>query len=387
MSSFATKKAESEFPASLNTIADFDCNNDVECNKGSSEIGKCSALKACFNLVALMIGIGMLSLPDAFTQTGWVFGVISIFLAAALSLYSGLLLQRCALEGRIGNCVEEDDTISIIETYPQIGEEAAGLIGKIIASFGAYGTSVGSAILFLVLAIEQFAVVFGDDVLKTYQWGLIFIGCLLPFAYIKTLNHVAIIAVFGAFAALVMFIVVIANCFYELAAGNVTEANYGVIEHNVMPPSASELSKGYVTIAFSYGGACVFPEIMRVMAIPSRFKYALLVSTCIATFIYVTISVVSYAIFGNYIATQSSIVTVLPDSWAMKLVAVMILIHLFSGFLLLLNPVFRELESLFRIEQTDPFGSMKKEYIGRFIIRTLLIGICYFVAVAIPFFG
>eukprot|EP00122_Pirum_gemmata_P002236 Pgem_evm2s2022 len=87
------------------------------------------------------------------------------------------------------------------------------------------------------------------------------------------------------------------------------------------------------------------------MKIPSKFKGALYLSIIVTVVIYLSIAIVCYAVFGEHILTQPNIVNVLPNQWPMKLVSGMVLVHLFSAFLVLINPLFRQLESLFKIEE------------------------------------
>eukprot|EP00121_Abeoforma_whisleri_P001689 Awhi_evm1s1508 len=266
----------------------------------------------------------------AMVQAGWVFGLISIGLASSLSWYCGVLLTRCQVDGlhteRYGQSLISLKNGSDIEYE----ERKAGVI-------------------------------------PSYpRIGYVALGTFVADDSVQELN----------------------GSVHALGADTST---------TIMPLSAGQLAKAYVTIAFSYGGACVFPELVRVMKYPNKFKYGLGYATIVATMVYLIISCVSYGIYGQYIATKTSIVNVLPDAWPTKVISVMLLIHLLSAFLILLNPVFRELERLFRIEpkascetndgEKQKAKTHKREYIGRFLIRTILIAICYFVAIIIPCFG
>eukprot|EP00122_Pirum_gemmata_P014063 Pgem_evm1s13103 len=352
---------------------------------------QCSVLRAIFNLVALTIGIGGLNMPKALAWAGYGFGVFSLVLSCLLSYYcGGVLLTRCVLEGKRSPRIhgEDDDEAAIIETYPDLGWEAAGRTGRTVAFLSAHGSNFGTAVCFVVLGIEQFQLLF-PGVLPNFAWGFIFIACILPFTYIKTLTHVAYLSFFGAGSAAVFFLAVVVDSIYESSAGHVTTANYGDLSTTILPLSAGKLAQAFSMIAFSFGGGSVFPEIIRVMKQPHRFTIALACSNFIALCFYLTVGISCYFVYGHYAATMNnSIVDALPDSWPSKMVSSLILVHVLVAFLLFLNPLFRELERF--TDQKPGFYSkqgQRKEYIGRFFFRNLLLGITLFVAVAIPFFS
>ncbi|KAJ0718518.1 putative amino acid transporter, transmembrane domain-containing protein [Helianthus annuus] len=71
--------------------------------------------------VNLLCGVALLSTPYAVKQGGWV-GLSILFIFCVLSFYTGILL-RCCLDSRPG-----------LQTYPDIGEAAFGIIGRLVVS-------------------------------------------------------------------------------------------------------------------------------------------------------------------------------------------------------------------------------------------------------------
>ena len=69
----------------------------------------------------VLCGVGILSTPYAIKEGGWI-GLLILFLFAAISCYTGILLRRCL------------DSESGLETYPDIGQAAFGTIGRIFIS-------------------------------------------------------------------------------------------------------------------------------------------------------------------------------------------------------------------------------------------------------------
>lgn len=69
----------------------------------------------------VLCGVGILSTPYAVKEGGWV-GMSILFIFAALSYYTGLLLRYC-LDSQPG-----------LETYPDIGQAAFGTAGRLAIS-------------------------------------------------------------------------------------------------------------------------------------------------------------------------------------------------------------------------------------------------------------
>ncbi|CAK9170417.1 unnamed protein product [Ilex paraguariensis] len=77
--------------------------------------------QAVLNGMNVLCGVGILSTPYAVKQGGWV-GLSILFIFAALSYYTGILLRIC-LDSQPG-----------LETYPDIGQAAFGTVGRLAIS-------------------------------------------------------------------------------------------------------------------------------------------------------------------------------------------------------------------------------------------------------------
>lgn len=137
------------------------------------------------------------------------------------------------------------------------------------------------------------------------------------------------------------------------------------------------------TFIFSFGASVIFAESNVEMRNRTRFPMAVTAAYGFALVVYMIISCVSYGVYGRSLLTApgGSIIGMLPDNWATKMMAVMFLIHLLSAFLVLLNPVFRA------VETATGSDNHRLHLLFRAVQRLLIIGFCYFVAIAIPFFG
>ena len=92
-------------------------------------------------------GVGILSIPFALSQGGWL-GLIILFTLAILCFYTGILLRQCL------------DTDPLIKTYPDIGEMAFGGKGRALVSTFMY--------LELYLIAVEFLILEGDNLDKLF---------------------------------------------------------------------------------------------------------------------------------------------------------------------------------------------------------------------------
>eukprot|EP01134_Creolimax_fragrantissima_P003818 CFRG3818T1 len=337
--------------------------------------GQTSVVKTIINTMTVAIGVGMMGMPLAFAQAGWLFAVPCVIVAGITSIYTGHILGRCIQEANDGSEIQGAPTRS----YTELGQRAAGRLGKYIAGFGIYGTCIGASVVFIILAEEMFSIVFGPSALDSKLWALIFVCATIPFTVIKTLNHVAIVACFGAVASILVFVVVVVEDIMQASNGGINEIDTSTMLFETQHPM--NLATAATTIVFSFSAHMIFPESYIQMRKKTMFSRAVVVAFSFAMVIYLTISSVSYGVYGQYINGFSNILFVLPSNWGTKMMAGFLLIHLLSAFLVILNPVYRALELKFRIDDK------KRSLVWRFLLRTFIIGILWFIAIAIPFFS
>lgn len=103
--------------------------------------GKGNILTAYFNVVCVVAGTGTLGLPKAFAVGGWL-GILTLLLAHAMAVYSGIVLIRC-LYYKPGQRLHD---------IKGIGTAAFGRIGYLVASVLHLLIIFGSPALYLVLA-------------------------------------------------------------------------------------------------------------------------------------------------------------------------------------------------------------------------------------------
>lgn len=72
-----------------------------------------------------MCGVGLLTTPYALQKGGWL-SIMLLFVFANISFYTGILLKRCL------------DSGPGLQTYPDIGQAAFGMKGRIFVSVSSF---------------------------------------------------------------------------------------------------------------------------------------------------------------------------------------------------------------------------------------------------------
>lgn len=133
---------------------------------------------------SVLIGVGLLSLPMGLKYSGWIPGIITLFLAAAVTAYTAKLLSRCM-----------DLDVSLI-TFSDIA----------YISFGSHAR-LGTSILFtmeLMAACVALIVLFADSLdllfkgaLTNTEWKIVCSMMLIPlnFLPLRLLSYTSVLGI------------------------------------------------------------------------------------------------------------------------------------------------------------------------------------------------
>ncbi|PIN17068.1 Amino acid transporter [Handroanthus impetiginosus] len=216
----------------------------------------CSYTQSVLNAVNALCGIGILSTPYALKEGGWL-SILLLIIFGAITCYTGILLKRCL------------ESSSRLQTYPDIGQAAFGLTGRVFIAVILYIELYSSCVEFLIMMSDNLSVSFPNiqmDVagihLDSYQiCAIISTLIILPTVWLTNLRLLSYISVGG-----VVTLAVVVLCLLWV----------GVASEVGIHPSgkALDFSKLPITIgiySFCYGSHSVFPNIYSSMKDPSRF--------------------------------------------------------------------------------------------------------------------
>ncbi|KAF8390199.1 hypothetical protein HHK36_024721 [Tetracentron sinense] len=319
-------------------------------------------LRTCFNGLNALSGVGILSIPYALSEGGWL-SLIILFIMAIVCCYTGVLLQRCM------------DSHPLLKTYPDIGELAFGYKGRAMVSFFMY--------LELYLVAIEFLILEGDNLEKLFpnmgfniaglrvggKQGFVLIAALiiLPTTWLRSLGMLAYVSVGGVLASVVVF----GSVFWAGAVDGVGFHEKGRLLNWSGMPTAISL------YAFCYCGHAVFPTLCTSMKERGQFSKVLLVCFVLCTLNYGSMAVLGYLMYGD--GLKSQVTLNLPiGKFSSKIAIYTTLINPITKYALMVTPIATAIEDWFPFRNSRPIS---------LLIRTVLVISTVFVALVIPLFG
>ncbi|XP_019422916.1 PREDICTED: vacuolar amino acid transporter 1-like [Lupinus angustifolius] len=330
--------------------------NSGESNKGTN------FFMTCFNGLNALSGVGILSMPYAVSQVGWL-SLILLLVVAMLCWYTGLLLQRCM------------DGNPLIKSYSDIGEVAFGYKGRtVIATF---------MCLELYLVAVEFLILEGDNLEKLFpnmnfkigafqiggKRGFVLLSALviLPTTWLRSLDVLAYISIGGVVAPIILVACV-------LWVGEVDGVGFHQRGQLV---NWRGLSTTVSLFTFCYCGHAVFPTLRNSMQDKGQFYKVLLFCFITSTITYGSMAIIGYMMFGDYLKSQVTLN--LPTKKISTEIAIYTtLINPFAKYAVIITPIANV------IEDTKLFNKSK---VISIFIRTTIVATTVLVALFIPFFG
>ncbi|XP_052184723.1 amino acid transporter AVT1I-like [Diospyros lotus] len=319
-------------------------------------------LRTCFNGINALSGVGILSIPYALSQGGWL-SLILLFLVAILCYYTGLLLCRCM------------DADTHIQTYPDIGGLAYGAKGRTLVSTFMY--------LELFLVAVEFLILEGDNLNKLFpdtgfhigghkvggKQGFVLLTALaiLPTVWLKSLALLAYLSAGGVLASLVL----VGSVAWVGAAEGVGFHEKGVIWKWTGLPTAISL------YTFCYSGHAVFPTLCNSMKERSQFSQVLYVCFILSTINYGSMAVLGYLMYGQNLMSQVTL-NLPVDNLSSKIAIYTTLINPITKYAIMVSPIATAIEETFPLQNSRLIS---------LLIRTALVISTVVVALTVPFFG
>ncbi|RHZ88021.1 hypothetical protein Glove_26g104 [Diversispora epigaea] len=356
---------------STTPLLDNECS--IDNSRGTSRQGfSGSSWAAYINITCVVAGSGILGLPYAIKQGGWI-GIGLIPLSMLITLYTSIILIKCLYY----------DGKTRLKTFEDIGYHAFGNFGKYVL-VGIFNNIIllGVPILFLILAGQSF-----DALVEQYwniQLGVRFCTCIsaiivaIPFIFTKTIKEVVLLSIFGSFSTFFGVIVIVALSIVDLF--NISKSS-SPPTHDLI--AFAEFPIALATISFSFGGNSVFPHIEESMNVRKDWNKVTSAAMSTCAFLYLLVAIFGYYVYGN--DCLSPIFNNLPKGPFLTMASIFITIHVLLTAPILLTSFSCEAEKGLKI--TREFHSPLHEFILRAGFRTFIIVIITFIATIVPFFG
>ncbi|KAI3435350.1 Aa_trans domain-containing protein [Psidium guajava] len=325
---------------------------------------QCSVAQAALNGINVLCGIGTLAVPYAVHEGGWL-SLLLLLLFCIISFYTGILLQRC-LEGSPG-----------LKTYPDIGQAAFGISGRLVIAIILYMELYASCIEYTIMMSDNLAKMFPKTHL--YIGGMYWTShqifaiattlVVLPTVWLRNFGILSYLSAGGVVASILVVI-----CLLWL----------GVVDQVGFHPSGTIIDLANLPFAlgiygFCYAGHSVFPNIYSSMKEPSKFPWVLVATMGFPSVIYIGVSVCGFLMFGD--KTKSQFTLNMPQQYMATKVAIWTtVLNPMTKYALTIMPVALSLEELLPSSHCKSYGMA-------LIIRSVLVMSILIVALAFPFFG
>ncbi|KAF9997393.1 hypothetical protein BGZ80_009151 [Entomortierella chlamydospora] len=318
------------------------------------------------NVVCVVAGTGTLGLPYALKMGGWI-GVGILLLSLLMSIYTAILLMKCLYyNGKYR-----------LSSYQEVGRHAFGRAGLAAVWFFHTSIVIGAPVMYLILAGTEIQGMVTSNAIGTKAWIWICAAIVaVPFVSMKTLKEVAIIAIFGALATLVLVIVAVRGSIIDMS--NPTYA--GVGHDNVI---LANLPTTVASISICFGGNVVYMHVEEAMRYPKSWNRVVAAALATCSVLYIATAIPGYITYGT--EAKSPILSNLPDDVVTKIGTIVIIVHVILAAPILLTSFALEFERLIGITVERRGKVMERVY--RTLLRLAVVGVCGAIACTVPFFG
>ncbi|XP_020575533.1 vacuolar amino acid transporter 1-like [Phalaenopsis equestris] len=323
--------------------------------------GEATFARTCFNVTNALSGIGVLSVPYALSEGGWI-SLALFFLVALVCFYTGLLLQRCM------------DADPHIRSYLDVGEFAFGYNGRIIVAIFMYIELYLVAVSFLILEGDNLDNLFPNLefqllslTIKQKQFFLLVSALIiLPTTWLRNLGGLAYISAGGVVASVILM------C--SLLWIGVTETGFQM-KGRVLNLGGLPTALGLFFVCFT--SHAMFPTIQASMREKTRFSKVLVISFALCIFNYGAMAVLGYLMYGENLKSQVTL-NLPPGKISSKIAIYTTLINPLAKYALTITPISFSVEEWLAFHLKRSHGTL---------VRTLLLLSTVLVASSIPFFG
>lgn len=317
-----------------------------------------SFVQAVFNVVNVMMGVGILTLPFALKSSGWI-GIALLWLMGLICNYTGKALVECAQV-----VAKRRGLGGAVVGYEEIAEETFGPIGRLIVSAIIYVELFGTCCLLFILEGDNLFNLLGTSVFKNATSYMLAAACvMIPTVWLPSLSALSYLGFLGVSATTCTAGAVL----YTLLSGNFP---VGAVTDSAL---WATLPLVFGIMTFCYSGHGVFPAIQASMKQPKDFPQVLNVAYAIVAGLCTFIGAAGYYMYGP--SAADIIIFNLPAGLLATMCCCMVLVNPVAKFALTMEPVAAALVKA----AGSPAG------IGRLALRTGLSIAILLAAKSLPF--
>ncbi|KAG0676424.1 neutral amino acid transporter [Kluyveromyces marxianus] len=248
---------------------------------------KTSTTKAVLLLLKSFVGTGVLFLPRAFHNGGWLFSTVCLFFCAIVSFYCFMLLIDT--KTKVG-----------VDGYGELGARLFGPKLKFTVLSSIVLSQIGFAAAYTVFTATNLQA-FCKHVFRL-EYSLVF-WIMVQLVFYLPLSLTRNIAKLSATALLADVFILLGLVYVYYYSSYYIFQHHGIASDTMLMFNKSDWTLFIGTAIFTYEGIGLLIPIHESMEHPNQFKPALLYVILLVTVIFVSCGLVCYAAFGDKVET------------------------------------------------------------------------------------
>ncbi|KAF8481230.1 transmembrane amino acid transporter protein-domain-containing protein [Russula ochroleuca] len=251
-------------------------------------IGQSTFSQTLFNATALLLGIGMLSEPLAFSYAGWICGTLLVILYGIITCYTAKFLAGIVISD------------SHVRTYADIGKKAFGARSMPLVNFMFCFETFSVGVILVTLYADSLNAIIPAISSDTYK--LLGLVILTPTVFLP-LSFLSYASLLGIASTVLLIGVVFVD---GLSKFDAPGSLWSPAETSFSFCNLEELGLAFGLFMAGFGAHAALPSLARDMAEPHRFNEAMNYAFGFATAVYALIGTAGYLMFGNDVYDEVS---------------------------------------------------------------------------------
>ncbi|GAB1607427.1 amino acid transporter AVT3B-like [Argonauta hians] len=300
--------------------------------------------QATFFIIAEIAGSGLLTLPKAIEDAGWM-GIPLVTICCVTCAYTGMILSKSwrIFQSRIP---DEQSIRQNRYPYPALAKATFGRYGGLTISICVNFTLFGGCVVFLLLAANNIHK-FVEQVLfeKPVSYCLILLllaCCLLPVCFCGTPKDFWVIPIMGMSATIMSMLLLLVVILMD-----VPDMAEDPVPHKTT--TVRSFASSFGIICFAFTGHSLFLTVQSDMKVTTDFSKSLIFGYIGILLIYLPVPMAGYLIYGAKLTPN--ILETISSGPVLHVVQVTFTFHILMAFIILMNPICQELEAKLKISE------------------------------------